>query len=407
MREVEVSSPGKAILYGEHAVVFGKTALAVSVNIRTRLTVKEGEDMLVVKFSDLNKVYSWRLEELLELKKSLCLETCRLNPTPADADTVAGVDGFVTSSCNNNNPGSDNGIVAFLYLYLRMFSTLPPLSVTLQSDIPIGAGLGSSAAMSVCFSSGLFLYLNQGSSVLNGTNGHINGTNGVNGVNGVDYRVDREEIDMSCEHKQLVSDWAFMSEKIMHGTPSGIDNSVSTFGGILAYRSGEMSQVSELCSLQILLVNTKVPRNTRELVSAVRTKHSLLPKVIGPIFDAIERISQTAIAALQSVAGTRIHGQEDLHAHYSTLENLIDINQGLLHGLGVSHPALGQVVEISAANNIHAKLTGAGGGGFALALITPKTHRHQVEKTRRELEAVGFACYETQIGGEGVRAAYI
>ena len=36
-----------------------------------------------------------------------------------DADTVAGVDGFVTSSCNNNNPGSDNGIVAFLYLYLR------------------------------------------------------------------------------------------------------------------------------------------------------------------------------------------------------------------------------------------------------------------------------------------------
>ena len=57
---------------------------------------------------------------------------------------------------------------------------------------------------------------------------------------------------------------------------------------------------------------------------------------------------------------------------------MIDINQGLLAGLGVSHPALGRVVEIFAGNSIHAKLTGAGGGGFALGLITPYVQRQQV-----------------------------
>ena len=62
-------------------------------------------------------------------------------------------------------------------------------------------------------------------------------------------------------------------------------------------------------------------------------------QVIGPIFDAIERISQTAIAALQSVAGTRIHGQEDLHAHYSTLE-VISLYPSSPSQMGVSFSVL-------------------------------------------------------------------
>jgi len=390
MREVKVSSPGKVILYGEHAVVFGKTALAVSIDLRTRLHIQEGTDILVLKFPDLNKIYTWRLGELSQLRTSLCIHPSDL-PTPADAETIAGVNNFVKSSCNNNS-GTDQGVVAFLYLYLKMFSALPPLAASLDSDIPIGAGLGSSAAMSVCFSSSLYLYSQQLISSKNGLDAQTNGQSSNRTLS---------LVDLGPEDKTLVSDWAFMSEKIMHGTPSGIDNSVSTFGGVLAYRSGEMKAVSGLSDLQVLLVNTKVPRNTRDLVTAVKNKHNLLPKVIGPVFEAIEIISQTAISTLQSSASKGFKG---CSKEFRTLEDLIDINQGLLAGLGVSHPALGRVVEVSALNGIHAKLTGAGGGGFALGLITPHVHRHQVEKTRQELEEIGFGVYETEIGGEGVKA---
>ena len=63
------------------------------------------------------------------------------------------------------------------------------------------------------------------------------------------------------------------------------------------------------------------------------------------------------------------------------VQELIDMNQGLLSSLGVSHPSLERVVEVTAKHGLHTKLTGAGGGGFAFSLITPNTDREKVSKT--------------------------
>lgn len=79
------------------------------------------------------------------------------------------------------------------------------------------------------------------------------------------------------------------------------------------------------------------------------------------------------------------------------------MNQGLLCALGVSHPSLDRIAAIAARHSFHAKLTGAGGGGFAFALVTPKHAPEQVRALRRELEAAGFQCWETSIGGPGVQ----
>ena len=61
---VTVSAPSKVILHGEHAVVYGKTAVAAALDLRTRMTLKPHSDLVVVKFPDLGISQSWSLEKL-------------------------------------------------------------------------------------------------------------------------------------------------------------------------------------------------------------------------------------------------------------------------------------------------------------------------------------------------------
>lgn len=75
-----------------------------------------------------------------------------------------------------------------------------------------------------------------------------------------------------------VNRWAFVAEKVLHGNPSGVDNAVSVFGGALAYtrpgfgRKGGMEPIYGFKSLRFLLTDTKVPRNTKQLVAGVALK---------------------------------------------------------------------------------------------------------------------------------------
>jgi mevalonate kinase len=83
---------------------------------------------------------------------------------------------------------------------------------------------------------------------------------------------------------------------------------------------------------------------------------------------------------------------------------LIDVNQGLLSALGVSHPCLDQIAAICLCKGqLHAKLTGAGGGGFAFALITPFHTEAQVSAVKDELQSQGFECWDTNIAGDGIK----
>ena len=68
----------------------------------------------------------------------------------------------------------------------------------------------------------------------------------------------------------------------------------------------------------------------------------------------------------------------------------------------MSHPSLDLVQALSAKQMLHSKLTGAGGGGFAFALVTPHHHEQQIQKTKEELVNNGFECWEAQIGCTGL-----
>ena len=132
---------------------------------------------------------------------------------------------------------------------------------------------------------------------------------------------------------------AFLSEKILHGTPSGIDNSVSTFGGVIKFVKGSITTLpTSNTDLHVLLVNTNVGRNTRNLVAGVRSRLESHPDIINPVLESIEAVSQEFLALYQS------HDQHSLQK----MEQLVDYNQGLLQTLGVSHPALQNIIRIFA-----------------------------------------------------------
>ena len=69
---------------------------------------------------------------------------------------------------------------------------------------------------------------------------------------------------------------AYLSEKILHGTPSGVDHSVSTYGGIIKFVPGQqVTRLKGVPKLRILLVNTNVTRSTKALVQKVRDQGSV------------------------------------------------------------------------------------------------------------------------------------
>jgi mevalonate kinase len=198
------------------------------------------------------------------------------------------------------------------------------VNVFIHSEIPPSIGLGSSAAVAVATVAAV--------------------------GRAIGLRVSREEI-CSVAHE---------AEKIVHGQPSGIDTSISTYGGVIAFRRNEgFVRLKTHVNLSVVIGNTKIERSTGDLVRHVYQLRELYPNVINPLIHAIGHISVMAAEALR-------------RGNLSQLGDLMNINHGLLVALGVSHEKLDQLVAVARrAGALGAKLTGAGGGGCMIALTTP------------------------------------
>jgi len=365
---VSVSAPSKVILFGEHAVVYGMTAVAASLNLRTRMRLRPHEDCVLVNFPDVDIQESWSLAEL----KDLFRHKPSGDPDEVDHVYLDRIHDFIKTAKSTIGAAS---IICFLYLYSVMVDEVGvvPMEITVESEIPLGAGLGSSAALSVCLAAGLTGVLHQ--------------------IKGVEKNIFK---DRSSSVNKQVCKLAFLSEKILHGSPSGIDNSVSTYGGLCSYLKGNLQPVKIKMDLNILLVNTNSFRHTRDLVARVKERLQAYPEIIHPILKAVDGISNKFLTLVQNL------GEDENEKYFfKMVGELVECNQNLLSSLGVSHPTLDDVCLSLKKLGLFGKLTGAGGGGFALAILPPNLPQKTITTAKNTLESKGYTCYQASIGGSG------
>lgn len=146
------------------------------------------------------------------------------------------------------------------------------LSIEFKSQIPIGAGLGSSAAFAVCVASAFYVYTL--------THSQPDFVKTFNKTASIDERQ---------FFNNTVSSWAFLSERIMHGTPSGLDNTVCTFGNVVQFTKNpkRFVDIAVNSTINIMLVNTGVSRNTSEIVRKVRELKSDHSQLIDHVLAAM------------------------------------------------------------------------------------------------------------------------
>jgi mevalonate kinase len=270
---VQGRAPGKLILAGEHAVVYGFPAIALAVERWT---------------------------------------TVRLSPTVGPRHL--GVCPFQDAR-----------------LGLALDLALPDqgLRVDIESDIPVGRGMGSSAALTVA--------LLRARAAWSG-----------------------ETLDFARLHAE-----GFAIERVFHGTPSGVDHAVSARGGALRYRRTEAGLSLEpivVPDLELVVFDSGAPGDTGRMVAGVRARRPGIDRVLERIGTVTELVAATL--ARPQHAGTAVR----------ELGPLLRENHELLREIGVSTPELDQIVAFACANGASgAKLAGAGGGGLVLALSESPT----------------------------------
>jgi mevalonate kinase len=284
-----VCAPGKIILLGEHAVVYGRPALAVPVRqVQACAAVEPVLDGppggLYLDCPDL-EFSAW------------------LHETPGDHPLAA----ICTATLAELSAG-----------------TFSAIRLTLTSTIPVASGLGSSAAVSVAIARAL--------------NRHFGGA-----------LTDSE-----------VSDLAFAVERIHHGTPSGIDNTVVAYDRPVFFRRGQPPEPLSIGgTFHFLIGDTGIAAPTAEAVGRVRGRWRAETGPMEAIFDEIAQLVLEGRRAL-------------LRGLAEELGPVLGRNHVLLARLGVSSPDLDRLVEAAAAAGaLGAKMSGGGLGGNMIALVQP------------------------------------
>jgi mevalonate kinase len=191
--------------------------------------------------------------------------------------------------------------------------------------------------------------------------------------------------DMNLNDDQI-NDIAYEGEKGYHGTPSGVDNAASTYGGLIWFVRGEKNILEPLTMkkpVEIVMGNTGKVANTKAAVAGVRERKETFPERYEKYFTQARELASAARKALES---------HDI----PTVGKLMNENHHLLESIEVSNEDLNTLVETARSTGaVGAKMTGGGLGGYMVALTPGKTLQDAVAEA---IEDKGFRVLKTRIG---------
>jgi mevalonate kinase len=277
---------GKLILCGEHAVVYGHPAIAFGVDRGTTVTLRK-------------------------------------------------VTGPLQITCTLDSP--------LLRVALETHLGLDGLAVTLETTLPVGRGMGSSASLAVAV-----------------------------------VRASRRLRGLDPHDASAVFDEALPIEAVFHNNPSGLDVAVAARGGVLRYkRATPPSLVPLPCpDWQVVVLDTGKVGRTGELVAGVGARRPGIDPQLQRIGDLVRE------------AAACLHDRPALGA-------LLNENHALLSQIGVSTPDCDALVDLARRHGAHgAKLSGAGGGGVVLALVDDP---QPLIDAASELHIPAWACRPTEL----------
>ncbi len=186
-----------------------------------------------------------------------------------------------------------------------------------------------------------------------------------------------------------VVEHAMVGEREIHGRPSGIDASVSALGGIILFRLGEKPKnIIVARQTKVLVILSGVRRDTGRLITKVSSLGDEYPGFFAGLCDAMSSLSQLAARKLKT--GDALE-----------LGRLMTYNHAVLGRVGASTPELDKIVDICLSSGcLGAKLTGAGGGGSAIALPP----RDGAESALKAVRDAGFDGFVTSVPVGGLKA---
>jgi len=305
------SAPGKVILFGEHFVVYGVKAILCSINKRVTVTAEKTSERKISINSKIGKLE-------LEPNKPISEINSPLKPFYYLA--------------NKSIENKDSGI-----------------RIQIDSEIPLGAGLGSSSACCVAGAAAIFKLF-----------GNIS--------------------------KEEVLKLAIEAERTIFENTSGADCTVCTYGGIMEYDKNKgFKKIEHEPNFQLVIINSNMEHSTQSMVSKVKEFENKNKEEFSKLSNLESKLVEDVLKLVKENKIQEI-GQK------------MNQNQEYLENIGISNKELTKMIKIGQESSFGAKITGSGGGGCIFAL----TNESNLQNIIKKFKDNNYECFSTKIDFKGL-----